>query len=68
MPAGCERHPVRASPCTLLQALDLGHGPDGGYLGLVHARCNRQQGAINSNRGIVRRPLRTIAAGRGRRW
>lgn len=77
------RHLVPGTPCPQVvngkicgqpmyptQALDLGHDPRGGWLGLVHARCNRQEGAINSNRGIVRRPLVTIAttAGRGRRW
>ena len=48
-------------------ALDLGHDDKGGYIGLVHARCNRQAGAINSNRGIVRKPL-VLISGSGRKW
>jgi len=31
------------------QALELGHDSTGGYLGLVHARCNHQAGAIYGN-------------------
>ena len=49
------------------QDLDLGHDDRGGYLGLVHARCNRQAGAISSNRGVVRRPLVRVPPS-GRKW
>ena len=49
------------------QDIDLGHAPDGSYLGLTHARCNRQAGAIASNRGIVRKPL-VLISGSGRKW
>ena len=34
-----------------IQELHLGHDDHGGYIGIVHARCNEQAGAINSNRG-----------------
>jgi hypothetical protein len=38
------------------QALDLAHGPDGTYLGIAHAACNRREGAIRGNklRGLRR--------------
>ena len=49
------------------QDLDLGHDDQGGYIGLVHARCNRQAGAIASNRGKVTRPLVRVPPS-GRKW
>lgn len=58
---------VCGQPMYPTQKLHLGHAPDGSYLGLVHARCNTQQGAINSNRGVVRRPLKRMVS-TGRRW
>jgi len=32
------------------QKLDLAHAPDGTYLGMAHARCNRAEGAARGNR------------------
>ena len=58
---------VCGQPMYREQALDLGHDDKGGYIGLVHARCNRQAGAIASNRGIVRKPL-VLISGSGRKW
>jgi hypothetical protein len=50
--------PVNGKPCGKpmwpgIQKLDLGHSEHGGYIGIVHARCNQQDGAIegNKNRG-----------------
>ena len=41
------------------QPLDLGHAPGGGYLGLVHAACNRSAGsqllAISQGKTLRRR-------------
>jgi hypothetical protein len=54
-------------PMYPTQNLDLGHNDDGTYLGLVHSRCNRQAGAINSNRGAITRTLAAITSS-GRRW
>jgi hypothetical protein len=41
------------------QPLDLAHAPDGSYLGLAHAACNRREGAIRGNklRGLRRRSV-----------
>ena len=58
---------VCGQPMYATQELDLGHDDNGGYIGLVHARCNRQAGAINSNRGVVRKPLVRMA-NTGRKW
>ena len=58
---------VCGQPMYVEQGLDLGHDDRGGWLGLVHARCNRQAGAINSNGGVVRRTLKALP-GTGRKW
>ena len=58
---------VCGQPMYREQALDLGHDDKGGYIGLVHARCNRQAGAIASTRGVVRKPL-VLISGSGRKW
>lgn len=36
------------------QALELGHTPEGSYLGLVHRTCNRADGAIRRTRVCIR--------------
>jgi|SRR5580692_10509484 hypothetical protein len=47
--------PVNGKPCGKpmwpgIQKLDLGHDDQGGYIGIVHARCNQQDGANKGNR------------------
>ena len=58
---------VCGQPMYVEQGLDLGHDDRGGWLGLVHARCNRQAGAIASNGGKVTRRLVRVPPS-GRKW
>ena len=49
------------------QQLDLGHPTDGlTGMALEHSHCNRQAGAINSNRGVIVVVARQN--GKGRPW
>jgi hypothetical protein len=60
---------VCGKPMYRTQPLDLGHNSTGGYLGIVHAACNRREGGIRGNRSPKRKGKPdNRRQGKGRRW